>query len=129
MLPLGDFWSGHCRAVPAGLFEPDHATQYHLCNLGYAREACGRFPGGTAPDAVRFNISNDDGDPVRVAWVIERNHFPVAHGSLSYSLESYGFLAPLPDEHLVRQALAYMASYRRRKAEALCDNTHLKVYE
>ena|ERR1044071_8452017 len=118
MLPLGDFWSGQCRAVPATVFQPDHATQYRLCNLGYARESCDRFPGGDAPDAVRFNVSNDDGDPIRIAWVIERGHLPFSHGLLAYSLESGGFLQPVPDEHLERQALAYVSSYRRRKAEA-----------
>lgn len=118
MLPLGDFWSGHCRATPSGLYQPDHATQYRLCNLGYARGSCDRFPVGGGPDAVRFNISSDDGGPIRIAWVIERDHFPFSHGSLAWSLESGDFLPPLPDEHLVRQALAYLASYRRRKAEA-----------
>jgi hypothetical protein len=118
MLPLGDFWSGHCRAGSAELFQPDPSTQYRLCNLGYARDTCGRFPAGGGPDAVRFHIAGDDGDAILVAWVTERDHFPFAHGSFAWSRQSGDFFRPLVDEHLAGQAFAYVASYRRRKAEA-----------
>jgi hypothetical protein len=118
MLPLGDFWSGSCRAGSAGPFQPEASIQYRLCNLGYARETCGHFPAGVGPDAVRFQIAGDDGEAILIAWVKERDHLPFAHGSFTWSRQSGEFLTPVGDEHLAGQAFAYVASYRHRKAEA-----------
>jgi hypothetical protein len=119
LLPLGDFWTGHCRAVADRTFEPGQAAQYRLCNLGYARGSCEFFPAGEGPDAVRFTISRDDGQGlIGIAWVMERDHLPFSHGSLDYSSESGEFLASPAVDGLGRQALAYVRTYQRRKAEA-----------
>jgi len=116
MLPLGDAWTGYCRAVPEQPSQPDLAGLRRLCNIGYARGQCAKFPAGDGPDAVRFTISRDDGATLGIYYVVERDHHPFAHGRLDYSLET-GMLAPAPPSEIVaRQAQAYAESYRRRKA-------------
>lgn len=121
MLPLGDDWVGLCRATAGQPWEPDPATLARLCNLGYARGCCPRFPadaGDAGPDAVRFTISRDDGRSVAVYYVVERDHHPFAHGGLEFSRAAAAFMPPPAAETLHRQARAYVASYLRRKAEA-----------
>lgn len=113
MLPLGDSWAGLCRATPDRP-TPDDAVLRPLCNLGYARGNCARFPAGDGPDAVRFTISRDAGDSIGIYYVVERDHHPFAHGRLDYSTAS-ATLSDAPGDVLARQAAAYVESYRRRK--------------
>ncbi len=115
MLPLGDSWSGLCRATAGSLTTPDDSTLRPLCNLGYARGNCPQFPASDGPDAVRFTISSDSGDTLGIAFVVERDHHPFAHGRLEYDAVS-GVLSQAPGEILARQACAYAESYRRRKS-------------
>jgi hypothetical protein len=112
-MPLGDAWSGICRAALAE-GHPDANTLQQLCNFGYAREKCALVPPGV-PDAVRFTISNDREGLIRIYWVMEKDHLPFAHGPLEYSRAEAGFIAPHPDASLNRQAQAYVSSYLRRK--------------
>jgi hypothetical protein len=117
MLPLGDWWTGVCHAVPdaphpAGVSECDTS-----CNLGYARGECARFPDGEGPDAVRFTISSHESDVIRIYYVVERDHHPFAHGRLEYSLSAAAFVTPPAAATLTRQAQAYVESYLRRKKE------------
>ena len=119
MLPLGDLWAGECHVEPG---QPSHAVESGLrtlCNLGYARGACSRFPAGEElPDAVRFTIAGDRDSRLRLYYVIERNHHPFAHGPLEYSRDLDSFVPPPEDGILRCQAKAYVKSYLRRKSEA-----------
>ena len=110
MLPLGDSWAGLCRAVPDQPVPPAEADLRPLCNLGYARGNCARFPGSDGPDAVRFAIKQDTGGSLDIAYVVERDHHPFANGNLLDPAP-----APVSGELLARQAAAYAESYRRRK--------------
>ena len=121
MLPLGDWWTGVCHAVPG---TPQDAggsgcdtSRGTTCNLGYARGECAQFPEGDGPDAVRFTISSHDGAAIGIYFVVERNHHPCAHGRLEYSLAAAAFLTPPESATLARQAQAYVESYVRRKKE------------
>jgi hypothetical protein len=114
MLPLGDSWAGLCRAIPDQPAPPDDASLRTLCNLGYARGHCSRFPADDGPDAVRFTIARDAGSTLGIAYVVERDHHPYTHGRLDYQAAT-GTLADGPSDLLARQALAYVASYHRRK--------------
>jgi hypothetical protein len=122
MLPLGDRWVGLCRAIPEASLtagsqaEAGENSSRPLCNLGYARGECRRFPGGDAPDAVRFTVSRDDGAVLRLSYVVERGHQPFANGSLHFSRALAAFTAPPPGEILLNQARAYVACYLRRSA-------------
>jgi hypothetical protein len=114
MLPLGDSYSGFCRALPGLSDAPDEAALRPLCNLGYARGQCARFPAADGPDAVRFTISGASQANLSIAYVVERDHHPFAHGRLEYSTAT-GLFADSPSDLLARQAQAYAESYRRRK--------------
>jgi hypothetical protein len=44
-MPLGDAWSGVCRAAPSGEWQPDPNTLQQHCNFGYAQsQKCARVP-------------------------------------------------------------------------------------
>jgi len=85
--------------------------------MGYARGQCHSFPEGPGPDAVRFTISGHAGGAIRIAYVLERDHFPFAQGGLEYSVAAAAFVTP-PAGTLARQAQAYVESYLRRKRES-----------
>ena len=112
-LPLGDEWQGICGAdhPPAGPLSGPAALR--LCNMGYARGTCSRFPAAEGPDAVRFIVSRDDGDVIRIQFVEERDHHPYRNGWLEYSRSGAAF-AGSPEPNLARQARAYTESYLRR---------------
>jgi hypothetical protein len=115
MLPLGDQWVGVCQSPEFAPEEPDGAVLRGLCNSGYARRGCSRFPAGDGPDAVRFAIWRDDGASIWVRFAIERDHHPFEHGTLEYARGSASFQAPPASGLLERQARAYIESYVRRK--------------
>src|SRR5690242_18459010 len=113
MLPLGGLWAGMCEARPDESCRPEETAVRPLCNLGYARGQCSRFPAeDPGPDAVRFTIRRDEGRLVQLSYVLERNHHPFAHGSLEYSRDSEGFTESPHSGGtalLSRQAEAYIA--------------------
>jgi hypothetical protein len=114
-LPLGDAWTGVCRAISETADMRDFRP---VCNLGYARGECERFPAAPGPDAVRFTISDDTGARIRLHYVLERDHQPFAHGRIEYSADSQT-LSPEPTDGMTgRQARAYLTAYLRRKREA-----------
>jgi len=119
MLPLGNQWAGVCRSVPGSPWRPGEATLRPLCNFGYARGACPRFPSGEGPDAFRFTVRAAGGASVHLYYVVERDHHPFAHGPLEYSQASKSLVKPPPGEILNRQALAYAESYLARM-ERIC---------
>jgi hypothetical protein len=114
-MPLGDAWSGLCRADADQPFTPDDRTAIELCNMGYARGRCSRYPQGDAADAVRFVIARDQDACVRIHYVMERGHHPYLHGVLEYSRVSNAFADPPANPALAVQAQAYVASYLRRR--------------
>ena len=114
LLPLGDAWAGVCLAQPGNPLEPGDAC-LSLCNLGYARQTCARFPAGTEADAVRFAIAREDGHSLRIQFVLERGHHPLDNGQIEYLFEEDAFQPPLPPTAFAAQARAYAASYLRRK--------------
>ena len=116
MLPLGDAWDGICRAAPESPWQPDETTLLSLCNMGYARGCCTRFPDGDGPDAARFTIAAAGPETVRVAYVFEHNHHPWSHGWLEFSRAAASFAGPSADEGTLRLARAYVQSYLRRIA-------------
>ena len=76
VLPLGDFLDRPLPRAPPTL-HPRSRYAPPLCNLGYARGACDRFPDGDGPDAVRFTISRDEAVRSGIDYVIERDHLPL----------------------------------------------------
>ena len=116
-VPLGDRWSGVCRAAPDTGWQPDTTTIRQLCNFGYARTKCPHVP-EEGPDAVRFTIVDDRNGVIRIYWVTEKDHLPFAHGPLDYRRAESAFAQPHPDACIAQQAVAYVSSYLRRRGES-----------
>jgi hypothetical protein len=76
--PDGD----ECAAQPGAVIHPDKLR--HCCETGYARAVCEHAAQSDA-DAFRFLIKSNRGGVVEVAWSSERNHHPVAVGTLHVS--------------------------------------------
>jgi len=114
MLPLGDLWAGVCRAAPDAPWKPGEGMLRPLCNLGYARGVCPRFPAGDGPDAVRFTVRGADGAAVHLYYVVERDHHPFVHGRLEYEVARGEIVSAPESGNLSRQAQAYAESYVRR---------------
>jgi hypothetical protein len=83
-LPLGDTWSGECQAAAAP-YTPGEIELREMCNTGYARGICPRFPEASPADAVRFMIASDQ--PGVVRFVLEKNHSPVEYGEVGPATE------------------------------------------
>ena len=116
-MPLGDLWRGVCRAEAAP-FTPDGSAVTELCNMGYARGRCARYPEADARDAVRLLIARDRDELIRIEYVVERDHHPYASGALEYSRALGGFAGSNAVTIIERQALAYLQSYLRRRPVA-----------
>ena len=90
MLPLerrlGPAFAARDSETPPG--SPKPPIRNAAGNLGYARGVCSRFPDDAGPDAIRFTVSHDDGDTLRLYYVAERDHHPFTHGALEYSRQA-----------------------------------------
>ncbi len=123
-LPLGDPYAGTCVAAPDKEWQPDQTTLRELCNLGYGRGKCPRFPAGAGPDSYRFSIVGDEGGALRVFYVAERAHCAMESGAIDYSVASGELREATGSETLREQVRAYVASYLRRKNEPEDEARH-----
>jgi hypothetical protein len=114
-LPLGDPYSGECRATGTA-FQPEETRVRDTCNPGYGAGACDRFPKSAAADAVRFHVSEDHGQLIRIQYVFEKDCWPREHGVLEYSGAAREVSGESTDEILRKQASAFLESYLRRKS-------------
>src|SRR5690349_60426 len=106
--PLGALYEGFCRVGDTPI-QPSATILADRCNQGYARCMCPHFPGADAPDAVRFCVIAESAGTLSIRYVVEKNHGPFEQGVMSASeIESNLSEAPL-----IRQARAYLASYKR----------------
>ena len=114
--PLGDPFGGACHARSGDVIEPPEARQRELCNCGYARGRCDRFPGDSAADAVRFSVTDDTATRVSVVYVVEKDHAPAEFGTLEYLVDESRLDGPHISDVLVQQARAFLESYLSRRA-------------
>lgn len=108
-LPLGDPYLGECRAQSQAT-APDESTLRQLCNRGYGRAECQRFPPESDADAVRFHVSLQQGTLLQIQYIFEKSCWPVRHGVVEFR----DGLAAGSDAVLDRQAAAFAESYLRR---------------
>ncbi|MEQ1886714.1 MAG: hypothetical protein ABL967_16750 [Bryobacteraceae bacterium] len=99
-LPLGDAWEGECCATTVS-FTPAEADLREMCNTGYPRGRCSRFPESAPADAVRFSNSLRQKDTV--CFVFEKDHCPVEHGEVGP--------ATVGRDLLKRQARAFLDAH------------------
>lgn len=112
-MPLGNAYSGSCRAVAGQLHVPEQSHQREVCNRGYARGRCDRFPDGEAVDAVRFSVAAGEAGRLRLVYILEKDHAPSTHGSVEFSVKEDVFPDSRGDELLASQARAFVESYLR----------------
>lgn len=106
-MPLTRLFSGECFADPGAMIPLELLRD--CCNPGHARTTCPRAS-SIEPDAAQFLIKSDRDGIVEVAWALEKNHHPVAVGTLQISAAT-----PPSSEPLNHQARAFAASYARQK--------------
>jgi len=112
-LPLGDPYSCECRAGAAA-FQPEESRVREVCNLGYGRGCCDRFPESATADAVRFHVSKHRGKLIRIQYIFEKDCWPKEHGTLEYAS---AVISEGPDDEVLRrQASAFLESYLRRRS-------------
>ncbi len=102
---FSDICSGSCVADPGATIPEDKLRR--CCNAGYARECCVHAAQAES-DAFRFAIKDKRDGMVDVAWSSERNHHPVAVGTLSIDRET-----PVGGP-LEKQAYVYALAYLRQ---------------
>jgi len=101
---FSDLYDGECAAEPC--CQVTDGDTLRCCNHGYARNTCDRAAQAEA-DAFRFMIKADRDGIINVAWSSERNHHPVAVGTLAIDLD-----AEIARQPLEMQARAYAQAYR-----------------
>src|ERR1035437_2028364 len=107
-MPLGDLYGGECAADTSAVITPETLRRY--CNFGYARGHCERASQSDA-DAARFLVKAERGGVVEIAWAVERNHHPVAVGTMEIAPGGTGATA---GDTLARQAHACAGAYLRQ---------------
>ena len=113
-MPLGELYEGECRVAPDG-YRPGLRELRNLCNLGYVRKTCPRFPPDAGPDAVRFSVARDTQDAVLIRYVEERDHRPWNHGWLEYQVAEQKLVSAHANPVVNRLAEAYAEAYLRRR--------------
>jgi hypothetical protein len=111
-LPLLDAYRGECRAAAAPQRPADDIMR-GVCNSGYGRGKCPNFPPEARADAVRFHVA-EDGETVRLQYLLEKECRPVDHGELQYSVMEQCFASAAVDGIVARQAAVFVDSYLRR---------------
>lgn len=107
-VPLGDLHGGSCAAEPDVAADAETLRRY--CNFGYARGHCERASQSDA-DAARFMVRAARGHVVEIAWALERNHHPVAVGTIEIDT---GLTPSGTGDVLARQAYACASAYVRQ---------------
>ena len=102
---------GHEHSTPA----EDELCE--CCNLGYAR-TCARLPQDREADAVRFSVSVESENHLRVFYVCEKNHLPGENGTLEYDSALQCWISRHPNPMIQRLAECYLEAYQSRKHEA-----------
>lgn len=129
-LPLGCGWSGRCTAPEHEGETPAQNVLETCCNLGYAN-SCGWAPRDRRWDAVRFAVAAPAQDnrkqqgvkvlpeaspSIRVDYVCERAHLPVAHGHLEFDLLQSTWQTRHEDARVQRMAECFLESYSKRRS-------------
>lgn len=122
-LPLGCGWSGNCTAPGHEGEVPPRDVLEAFCNLGYA-SSCEWAPQERAWDAVRFSVSapgEKDKEKrsvatsvLRLVYVCERDHRPVAHGELTFDLATAAWTSPHEDPRIQKMGECFLDSYLKK---------------
>jgi hypothetical protein len=128
-LPLGGGWTGHCAAPGHEGEIPAYDVIHDSCNLGYASK-CSWLPAQRSWDAVRFAVTAEPNSasvsangesapnrPIRLRYVCERDHRPMAHGMLEFDLSGGGWTIRHSDERVQKMAECFLESYLNKRKQ------------
>jgi len=121
-VPLGDVYRGECRSQTEP-YVPDEERLF-LCNLGYARDECPRFPAEARADQTRFSVASDTPPLMMIRVVQESAWRPLASVTLEFDLERQVWTTAHHDPIIQRQAEAYLEAYFRRRTAELRKEAH-----
>lgn len=120
-VPLGDFYRGECRAQTES-HTPDDERLF-LCNLGYARPECPRFPAESPVDQTRFAVAAET--PTLVIRVVQESACrPLGSVTLEFDVDRQVWTTAHDDPIIQRQAEAYLEAYFRRRPVELRKEAH-----
>ena len=89
-----------------------------VCNNGYARKRCDRFPASAEADANRFSIAREREGVVELVYIRERDYAPLRHGPAKYHVAQSKFEGlPDGDDAMAAQARRFIESYLKRKTQ------------
>jgi len=111
-VPLGDFYRGECRTQTEVHFPDDESL--FLCNLGYARQECSRFPAGSPVDQTRFAVADETPPTLLIRVVQEGGCRPLGSVTLEFDADRQVWTTTHGDPIIQRQAEAYLEAYLRR---------------
>jgi len=127
-LPLGAGWRGHCTAPGHEGESPAPDILQAFCNLGYA-DGCSWAPRERNWDAIRFAVAappdaakrratgaEAPSTILRLNFVCERSHRPVAHGELDFDLTQATWMQRHDDPRIQKMADCFLQSYLKKKA-------------
>ena len=80
------------------------------CNTGYGRGTCDRFPSDAEADAIRFHVAASDDLTILVQCIRERDCWPAGSHTILYVRADKGFVGPIADPILQRQAEVFLSS-------------------
>jgi len=60
-------------------------------------------------------VTEDSPTRLSVIYVVEKDHAPVSHGTLEYSIADARLNGPVLSDVLMQQARAFLESYLRRR--------------
>jgi hypothetical protein len=121
-VPLGDVYRGECRSQSEP-YVPDDDRLF-LCNMGYARDECPRFPAESRADQTRFAIASDVPPLLMIRVVQESAWRPLVSVTVEFDLERQVWISALADPIIQRQAEAYLEAYLRRRPAELRKEAH-----
>jgi hypothetical protein len=107
-LPLGDGFTGECRAPSCAGRKPGDDELKECCNLGYAT-ACPHLPKERAADAVHFSASGEG--TVRVNYVMVKDQAPGEHGMLEFDTTTRQWRNAHSDLNVQRMAECYVNAW------------------
>ena len=112
-LPLLDEYEGLCLAM-AEAFQPPDELRFRVCNHGYGRGSCPRFPTTESRSCARFDVRGASAEALELLLVEEQDHAPVRWQAHRYYFETERLEPDLGDRCIRAQALAFCRSYTRR---------------